>query len=284
MHNTPEQILDIKTNSEVGFLFALDKLNKDLREATRRLSTQEARFLVDMYYQVQDFRIAADGRTRALGESKEPNIFMGHIGIMFSTIEKQIKYALGGYVMDHKVGARLIKVCGIGPVIGAGLLAYIDIHKANTAGKIWSYAGLEKGGGGRKKGEKLKHNPDLKRLCWLLGECFVKVKGRDNAFYGKLYDQRKAYEQKKNEAGDYADQAKSILETKTFNKDTEAYKAYIQGKLPPGHIHARAKRYAVKMLLAHLQEVWYEAEFGVKAPVPYVIEHMGHVDYIPPQF
>ena len=58
------------------------------------------------------------------------------------------------------------------------------------------------------------------------------------------------------------------LEKYKIGKTTDAYKAYSVGKLPPAHIHARAKRYAVKMFISHLHEIWYEVELGKPAPVP----------------
>src|SRR6516164_4562085 len=40
------------------------RLKKDLREAAKGLTTEEARYLVDLYYQLQGFRIAAGNQTR----------------------------------------------------------------------------------------------------------------------------------------------------------------------------------------------------------------------------
>lgn len=50
--------------------------------------------------------------------------------------------------------------------------------------------------------------------------------------------------------------------------------------LPPAHIQARARRYAVKIFLSHLHEVWYEHHYQRRVPAPFVIEHMGHVHRI----
>ena len=55
-----------------------------------------------------------------------------------------------------------------------------------------------------------------------------------------------------------------------------------KGILPDGHIHARAKRYAVKLFLAHLHSVWYEIEFGREPPLPYAIAILGHAHHIKP--
>lgn len=51
--------------------------------------------------------------------------------------------------------------------------------------------------------------------------------------------------------------------------------------LPPAHVHARAKRWVVKLFLAHFHEVYYKEHFGKMPPKPYVIGIMGHVDYLP---
>jgi transposase len=125
-------------------------------------------------------------------------------------------------------------------------------------------------------------NARLKVLCWKIGESFVKVKNNDEDIYGKVYDLRKRLEEERNESGQFADQAKAKLEKFKIGKDTDAYKAYSAGKLPPAHIHARAKRYAVKLFLAHYHHVAYEVQYGETPPKPYVIEHLGHAHYIAP--
>jgi hypothetical protein len=67
-----------------------------------------------------------------------------------------------------------------------------------------------------------------------------------------------------------------------FDKKTEAYKHLNAGKLPPGQIDARARRYAVKLFLSHLQQVWWKMETGTDAPKPYVITQLGHGHLIDP--
>jgi hypothetical protein len=52
--------------------------------------------------------------------------------------------------------------------------------------------------------------------------------------------------------------------------------------LPPAQIDARARRYAVKLFLSHLQEVWFEQHFGTRPPFPYPIAILGDAHYIPP--
>jgi hypothetical protein len=140
--------------------------------------------------------------------------------------------------------------------------------------------------------------------CWKLGEAFVKVSGDEEAFYAQVYLQRKAYEVERNARGDNAAKAAEILAAKRIGHDTDAH-AWLTGEwvrnpkmnpplqgleavmpvatlvprpmLPPAQIHARAKRYAVKLFLAHLHEVMHEKLLGRPAPLPYPIAHLGHV-------
>ena len=132
------------------------------------------------------------------------------------------------------------------------------------------------------KGEKRPWNASLKTLCWKIGESFVKVSGNEKSFYGKIYAERKQNEIARNEAGEFKEQAALKLQKFKIGKDTDAYAAYITGKLPPAHIHARAKRWTVKMFLSHLHEIWFTDEYGVAPPKPYAIVHLGHAHYIEP--
>jgi hypothetical protein len=197
------------------------------------------------------------------------------------TLEGQIKNALNKYSLNHPDGKWLHSITGIGPVIAAGLLAHIDITQSNTAGKLWRFAGLDPTLEWN-RGEKRPWNASLKTLCWKVGESFVKNCNRESCYYGHIYIKRKEFEHGRNIRGELADQAAAMLKKKTYRKETDAYKAYIKGLLPPAHIHARARRYAVKLFLAHLHHKMYLRVFGVAPPLPYPIAHLNHVDYIPP--
>ena len=53
--------------------------------------------------------------------------------------------------------------------------------------------------------------------------------------------------------------------------------------LPPAHLHARAKRYAVKLFLSHYHHVAYEVRTGAPPKAPYIVTHdPGHVHHIVP--
>lgn len=251
----------------------LEALQRDVKTAARTLNEQEARFLVDAYYQVQEYRMIAQNQVRAMLD--EPHETFTFFSRQLLVLEKQLQGLLDTWSKSHPLGAWARANKGIGPVLAAGLLAHIDMHKAPTVGHIWNFAGLNPTITWS-KGQKRPWNAKLKVIQWKIGEAFTKVSGREGAYYGHLYKLRKQVEQIRNERGLFADQAEQILATRRINKDTEAYKAYSVGKLPPAHIHARAKRFAVKRFLSDYHHVGYELTFGELPPRPYVIEHLGH--------
>jgi len=259
---------------------AVKKLNKDLKQAAKNLKEQEVRYLVDAYYMIQENRKAFGNQIRALQESGEPNETVQWFFEQSRILEGNIKKVLDIYTSQHPLGRWAKSIPGIGPVITAGLLAHIDITKAPTVGHIWSYAGLNPQQKWE-KGQKRPWNARLKTLCWKIGESFVKVKNNPNDIYGKIYEARKEYETEKNERKEYAEQAAKILQTKNIGKDTIAYYYYSNGMLPPGHIHERAKRYAVKIFLSHYHYVAYRLHYGEEPPKPYAIVYLGHIHEIP---
>ena len=270
-------------------LIPITRMSRDIRAAATTLYDHEARFLVDAYYQMQEDRIRSSHRALRMQqpltetERVEPNEVIAWLATQSGTLETQIKGALDRYTLSKPIGAWLRSIKGIGPVIAAGYMANVDIRRSNTAGKLWKYCGVAPGFDRRKRGEKVCFNPALKRLTWLAGESFKRLGSDDpDAFYRHIYDKRKAYETTKNEAGDYREQAEQALATKTYDKATEAFKAYSVGKLPLGRIDRRAARYAAKMFLSHLQEVWYEMETGEHPPKPFALSHLHHADYIAP--
>ncbi len=289
------------------------KLSKDLKKAILSLNPKEARFLVDCYYNMQDNRLRAAGQVRAMKKTKEPHEVLTWLQTQSELLEGQVKIALDIFSKTNHVGRWSRSVKGIGPVIAAGLMAHIDIEKAPTVGHIWNFAGL---GAAVKweKGEKRPWNASLKTLCWKIGESFVKVSGRDGAFYGKLYLERKATEIFNNDDGKFIEQAK--LGAARVKKTTDAWPWYagcyppgttrkwmqledLKAKaeflksikkepgtglpmLPPGHLHSRAKRYAVKLFLSHWHEVAYKDHYKKDPPNPYPIAILGHAHKIPP--
>ena len=344
----------------------IERLTRDLKSASIRLGNDEARFLVDAYYIMQEDRKRYYAQDRTLEAGQEPNEVIKWFARQSETLEKQIARALDAYASNHPVGTWLYSVYGIGPVISAGLFAHIDIQKAPTVGHIFSFGGItgpqteetkhlsravyravydkpydkdrsvipeldmpdglqarylypdddrKKGdiaalfqvvvegkavptpGGGRpmpssvefkehrvfmggkpwEKGQKRPFNAGLKTLFWKIGQSFMKFSNEEKCYYGKLYRERKDYEITNNDTGKLANIAAQRVDT--VAKNTDAYKYYSTGKLPPAHIDARARRFAVKMFLSDLHAVWYYLTYNKVAPRPYTIDHLGHTHW-----
>jgi hypothetical protein len=258
----------------------ITRLTRDLKEGARTLSTAEARFLVDGYYTMQEYRKAAGNQILSMTKSGEPHDVLKWLFDQHETMEQQIKRALDRWSDEQPLGKWAKAQVGIGAVLASGLLAHIDIAKAPTVGHIWRFAGLDPTVSWD-KGQKRPWNASLKTLCWKIGESFVKQSGNPNCFYGRIYTERKDIELRGNSENKFAGQAAAILEKRKIGKDTDAFKAYTVGQLPPAHIHARAKRHAVKLFLSAYHEVGYRLLYNCAPPLPYPIAHLGHAHVIP---
>jgi hypothetical protein len=259
----------------------LDKLTRDLRKGGE-LTMQSARYFVDQYYAIQDFRIQANNQIRAAIEVNEPVETIEWMASQFETLESQVKVTLGNWAQNYVPGRWARSILGIGPVLSAGLLAHIDIEKAPYAGHIWSFAGIIPGVEW-KKGERRPWNAKLKVLCWKIGDSFVKVSGRPNDVYGKIYRARKALEVERDTKGLFADQAQETLDTRNI-KDPATLAVYRAGHLPLGRLDLRARRYAVRIFLAHYHHVAYEDHYKQSPPRPYILDEKGghHTHYLAP--
>jgi hypothetical protein len=321
------------------------------------MGAEEARYLVDAYYQTQENRKRTDNQLRTLSANGEPGLLISWMAEKNLTLEYQIRKGLDAYTSAHPMGDWMRGIVGVGPVISAGFLAHIDMDHCPTAGHIWQFAGIAgppqqaterraaykvifKGpvdandppklytkdgtwatpyypdgentyiyqvqvgkddapdletnshiasyevfyrNSGQKpweKGMKRPFNATLKVLCWKTGQSFMKLSNREDCYYGQTYRTRKAYEIANNDALKLAPIAAECLPH--FKKTTDAYKWYEKGMLPPAHIDARARRYAVKLFLSHLHGEWHERHFGRPAPLPYPIAFLQHAHFIPP--
>ena len=122
-------------------VFGFTKLTDDLKTGARTLDREQARFLVDYYYQMQDNRISAKNQDR--GSEQEPSEWIGYVGGHLARLEGRIQTALDIYSNEQELGRWSRSNIGIGPVIAAGLLAHIDIKKTFHAGSLQRYAGLD---------------------------------------------------------------------------------------------------------------------------------------------
>jgi hypothetical protein len=255
----------------------ISRLRHDLRAAAAELREEEARYLVDLYYQLQAFRIRSANMIRS--GDPEPNRLLGFFQDGFSLLERTIPRAMEIYT-DQSVLSRWAKsIYGVGPVLAAGLAAHIDVRRAATAGAVWRFAGLDPTCIWA-KGQKRPWNAHLKVLCWKLGQSFWKFHRRPKCVYGQLIASRKLQETARNEAGAFRATAAETLTARRIT-EPETRKAYEAGLLPKGRIQSRAERYGVKLFLAHYWQVGRES-LGLPVPTPYVLTQEGHTHFMGP--
>lgn len=250
------------------------KLTKDMRAASSTMTRNEARYLLSQYLGMQEARIAANQKAAKMNERNqgEPHAVLNWVADNASALEKQILGALKAFAESQPMGKWALSVNGVGPVVAAGLLAHIDIEQCPTVGHIWAFMGFDPSKKWE-KGQKRPHNAALKQIGYYAGESFVKCSGSP---YRKVYDDRKAYEQAKNERGEYAELAAAIAKDRPTHKQVKTCKI---GKLPDGHIHSRCKRYAVKQFISDWHAEAYRQHFGKEPPLPYPIAILGHAHF-----
>ena len=215
-----------------------------------------------------------------MAKAERPTALLDHFHTQLSTLERQVTSALDVWTDSDPAVVWAKSQVGIGPILAAGVCAHIDIERAKTAGAIWRFFGLDptlKWG----KGEKRPYNADAKVLAWKIGDSFVKVSGRDNAFYGVSTGTANATQLDRDESGGNAETAVRTLEERNI-RDAASRAVYETGHLPAGRLDLRRGcRYATKLFLAHLHEVMYREHYGEEPPLPYPIAHLGDAHHIP---
>lgn len=123
----------------------LGRLTKEMKAEAAAMGRVEARYLVDSYYQVQEYRKAAANQVRAGQQAVDepPMAVIGWLAGHVAGLESRIAALLKAWAQGQPVGAWAMSITGVGPIISAGLLAHIDIRKAPTAGHIWRFAGYD---------------------------------------------------------------------------------------------------------------------------------------------
>lgn len=120
----------------------------------------------------------------------------------------------------------------------------------------------------RMPGMLLDYNPDFKKLCYLIGDQFIKQR---ESPYRKLYDQyRLEYETRPDLIAE--------MQSKKGKGSVKVKGEHVEVK-GTAHINAMARRKTVKIFLSHLWEEWRTIE-GLPTPDPYAFGVLGHVDKV----
>jgi hypothetical protein len=141
---------------------------------------------------------------------------------------------------------------------------YLRDRAYNEKKNTWSKSDLIKAC------SKIPYNKELHTLLWKVASSFIYQSNKKESVYGTLYREFLTEEMRKNEAGLLKSEAERALATKNYNKSTEAYKAYSQGKLPKAHLVARAMRKVEKIFVSHTFEQMYRVKYD-KIPARYYI-------------
>jgi Transposase IS116/IS110/IS902 family len=255
----------------------VQRLSRDLRDASYTLSDDEARFLVDAYYIIQEDRKRSGNQVRSM--ENEPHQLLLWFFKQNQILENQLKDALDRYAETKPIGRWMKSIFGIGPVISAGIIANIDIRKTTTAGDLYRFGGVDPSSKWE-KGKKRPWNASLKVVYYHIGQCIIFFCNDERSYYGPYFKAKKEYYVQRNESG--GNRERALQEASRYDKKTDAYKHCMGGKLPPAHVNAQARRWVTKLFLSHVHELWYELELGEKPPACFAIAHLGHTDYIPP--
>lgn len=125
------------------------KVSKEEKEELIGASSNKkiVKYLVDQYYQSQNYRIRAQNQTRALLQGFDESDVQ-----QFKFIEKELDNAVAQEALNKKymdIVTDTIPVCrwmksitGIGPVLSAYLYSVFDVKVGNYNTKFLSYAGL----------------------------------------------------------------------------------------------------------------------------------------------
>lgn len=260
------------------------------------------RNLVDIYYDFQgqriqtQLRIGASERTHTL--SKEELSIYGITTIMenASNFEKDIEKLISKQLLNHALWTQyLSKIQGIGVLIAAGLIAYIDdIEKFDHVSSLWQYSGYgmnrfcpqckkptsvdvkyETG----KTAKKL-HPSEKCPVC--KGDTRPIIQRRAAGYQSNWNDRLKQLGYKAATSFVKQSAAKSKYR-KLYDKikkeehKNHPKKIVTNGKTQfnDGHLHNRAMRKVSKIFLAHVWQTWRRQQ-GLEATEPYAKQLLGH--------
>jgi len=224
---------------------------------------------------VQKERVAAQVRKSHLEKNKKACDLTEGILKRAVDFEDWLNQEMKRIVKEHPANHWFSNVKGIGDLNIGKVLAYVDIKEASTVSKLWRYAGFGCINGAAErmaKGEKLHFNKALKSMCWRLAKSLIRAKG---AYYKFYCEEKKQIIEKKQAEGLEVVPAAQIPRKK--GKLVEGENGYFS----LGHADMMAMRKMIKLFLAHLWQVWREAE-GLETTKPYAHTILGHTNVLHP--
>ena len=296
-----------------------DQIKADMLKLADSAAINQLAVFVKLWEIQQKNRIAVANQIRSLsGKMPErrpqwhpdlPCALLMYFFMKSQNAELQLEAIIERIVRRSPMWEWLQHICGIGEKLAAQIITtfvvrehdewgwvenkethekeYKIVHLAcgQTSGSWERFAGMDPTTPKNGKGEKRVYSADAKKLMFKFADICAKGASRfggEGSLYAKAYRDYYAQEVEKNEAG----LNRAYCEARLANvkgrpaPNTEAYKCYVQGKLPQAQVILRAYRKVSKLFLNHYHTVYYGLILKKKAPIPYVIEHLGHAHQI----
>jgi hypothetical protein len=208
MYNQTDDEFYLNSGNDVE-VFEILKISKDLKTTIKNIdhiSRAEIRTLVSLFYQVQEIRIATREQLRSIeqnrsnkdSKNKDANVaILDYIVTNFVVLEKNINKILEMVVETRPEGRWLTQIKGIGAVLAAGLIGYLDITDKQYSSQFISYAGLNDNNRpwlGREKSKKIVNDivGDAKTITDEMVEQIAIKSGWSYGYLaGKAYDEKK---------------------------------------------------------------------------------------------
>jgi hypothetical protein len=177
-------------------------------------------------------------------------------------IDKKVLKAVNNFAENSEFLSQAIDIASVGPVTVAYCLVYIDLYKADTVSKLWSYAGLHKPNYERyQKGETSGGNKTLRTALYTFAESVMKNK---NSPYRAVYDSEKA--------------KKEVSEQLTWTRNTQGKLVQVPWKeTKPGHRNGHALRQVMKFFLSDFHFVG-RTLMGLPVRPVYAEDKLGHIN------
>jgi hypothetical protein len=134
---TTEEPDDAEFFHEPEFAWKIDK------KVARGLGRDEVRYLVGMYYDLQEMRKSTANQDRALDERAEPSVLATAYAGHFAAMESKTQALLREWCLSDPLSRWAIKAKGLGPVIVAGLASHIDLSRASSPSALHRFAGYD---------------------------------------------------------------------------------------------------------------------------------------------
>ena len=123
-------------------LMASNKVPKELKEYLDAIPRDMIKPLYELMKLAQKNKIQHDNRLKAYNDLGKEAVMIRYATKFAHNMEEQYKVILESAVKGDPVGQWLMSLQGVAEVTTGGLLTYLDIKKANTAGSFFAYAGI----------------------------------------------------------------------------------------------------------------------------------------------